>query len=81
VTLAVALQPTLLGPILLTGATLGGVSLLLIFTLALAAVYSPDPVRRAAAENILDRLLSTLGPPRASTRTPRKRKNISASRK
>lgn len=70
--LAVALQPGLLGPILLTAAALGGLPLLLIATLALIAVYSPDPYRRNAAENILDRLLTTLRPREPAPRTPRR---------
>lgn len=71
--LAVALQPGLLGPILLTGATLGALPLLLITTLALVAVYSPDPSRRDAAEKVLDRLLTTLRPREPATRTRRRR--------
>jgi hypothetical protein len=62
VALVVALQPPLLVPILVTVAALGGLPLLLIASLALVAVYSPDPSRRAAAEKILDRLLMTLRP-------------------
>ncbi len=77
--LAVAVQPTLLVPILMTGAALGGLPLLLICTLALVAVYSPDPSRRAAAEKILDRLLTTLRPGDASIRTRPPRKKTSAS--
>jgi hypothetical protein len=72
--LAIALQPTLLAPILVTGAALGGLSLLLITTLALIAVCSPDPNRRADAEKILDRLLTTLRPHEIATPTPRRRK-------
>ena len=64
----------MLVPILVTGAALGGLPLLLITTLALVAVYSPDPVRRAAAEKILDRLLTTLRPREAAMPTPRRRK-------
>jgi hypothetical protein len=75
----VALQPTLLVPLLVTGAAVGGLPLLLITTLALVAVYSPDPVRRAAAEKILDRLLTTLRPKEPATRTARRRKKTPAS--
>lgn len=60
--LAVALQPGLLEPVLVTVGALGGLPLLLITTLALVAVYSADPGRRAAAEKILDLLLATLRP-------------------
>jgi hypothetical protein len=60
--LAAAVQPGLLVPMVLAVAVLGGLPLLLIVTLALGAVYSRDPVRRAAAEKILDRLLSALRP-------------------
>lgn len=60
--LAVPLQPGLLGPVLLIGAVLGVLPLLLIATLALVTVYSPDPSRRGAAAKILDRLLATLRP-------------------
>jgi hypothetical protein len=77
--LAIALQPALLVPILVTGATLGGLPLLLITTLALVAVYSPDPVRRAAAEKILDRLLTTLRPQDTSTRTRTRRRRTPTS--
>jgi hypothetical protein len=62
--LAIAVQPGLLVPVLTTVVALGGLPLLLITILALAAVYSSDPVRRAAAEKILARLLITLRPPR-----------------
>jgi hypothetical protein len=62
VALAAAVQPGLLVPVVLALAVLGGLPLLLIVTLALGAVYSRDPVRRAAAEKILDRLLSALRP-------------------
>ncbi len=58
--LVAAVQPGLLAPVLLAVAVLGGLPLLLITTLALVAVYSPDPARRTAAEKILDRLLSAL---------------------
>jgi hypothetical protein len=71
---AVALQPGLLVPILVTGAALGGLPLLLIAILALVAVYSSDPCRRDAAEKILDRLLTTLRPREPATRTPRRRR-------
>ena len=59
---AVAVQPTLLIPVLVTLTALGSLPLLLITTLALAAVYSADPNRRTAAEKVLDRLLTTLRP-------------------
>jgi hypothetical protein len=60
--LAVAVQPSLLVPILVTGAALGGLPLLLIATLTLVVVYSPDLSRQDAAERVLDRLLTTLRP-------------------
>lgn len=60
--LVAAVQPGLLMPVVLAVAVLGGLPLLLIATLALGAVYSRDPVRRTAAEKILDRLLSALRP-------------------
>jgi hypothetical protein len=60
--LVAAVQPGLLVPVLLAVTVLGGLPLLLIVTLALGAVYSRDPVRRTAAEKILDRLLSALRP-------------------
>lgn len=66
-----ALQHGLLVPVLITVAALCCPQLLLITTLALVAVYSPDPARRAAAEQILDRLLTALRPRVPSTRTPR----------
>lgn len=72
--LALALQPALLVPIVLTGAALGGLPLLLITTLALVAVYSPDPVRRENAEVILDRLLTALRPHEHSTRAQVRRR-------
>ncbi|MGH3936308.1 MAG: hypothetical protein ACRDS1_15245 [Pseudonocardiaceae bacterium] len=49
-------------PVLLAVAVLGGLPQLLIATLALVSVYSPDPDRRTAAEKILDRLLSARRP-------------------
>ena len=55
--------PRAAGAGLVTVGALGGVPLLLITALALVAVYSPDPDRRAAAEKILDRLLATLRQP------------------
>jgi hypothetical protein len=72
--LVAALQPGLLVPVLLAAAVLGGLPLLLIATLALGAVYSRDPVRRSAAEKILDRLLSALRPREPSTPAPRRRR-------
>ena len=77
--LAIALQPAPLVPILVTGATLGGLPLLLITILALVAVYSPGPVRRTAAEKILDRLLATLRPQDTSTRTRTRRRRTPTS--
>jgi hypothetical protein len=74
--LVVVLQPGLLGPILVIAGVLGGLPLLLITTLALVAVYSRDHARRVAAEKILNRLLTTLRPPRPSTRTPRPRPSV-----
>jgi len=59
---AIAVQPTLLIPVLVILTALGSLPLLLITTLALAAVYSTDPKRRAAAAKVLDRLLATLRP-------------------
>jgi hypothetical protein len=52
----------LLVPVVLAAAVLGGLPVLLIAVLALAAVYSQDPARRSAAEKVLDRLLSALRP-------------------
>lgn len=69
--LAAALQPGLLVSIVLAVAGLGGLALLLIVTLALVAIYSRDPVRRAAAEKILTRLLGVLRPRGPSTRRRR----------
>ena len=60
--LVAAVQPGLLVPVLLAVAVPVGLPLLLIATLALVAVYSRDPVRRAAAEKVLDRLLNALRP-------------------
>ncbi|MGH3780814.1 MAG: hypothetical protein ACRDRO_09365 [Pseudonocardiaceae bacterium] len=74
----VALQPTLLVPLLVTGVVVGVLPLLLIATLALVAVYSHDPVRRAAAEKILDRLLTTLRPQEPPLRAARRRKKTPA---
>lgn len=65
------LQPGLLGPVLVTGAALGGLPLLLIVTLAL--VFTRVPARQAAAERVLDRLLSTLRPRDPAPHTPRRR--------
>ena len=68
--LVAAGQLGLLVPVVLLIAVLGGLPLLLIVVLALAAVYSRDPTRRRAAEKILDRLLSALRPaPRHKTST------------
>ena len=72
--LVAAVQPELLVAVLLAVAVLGGLPLLLITTLALVAVYSRDPVRRAAAEKILTRLLGALRPGVPSTPTPRRRR-------
>jgi nitrate/nitrite transporter NarK len=63
---ALSLQPALLVPVLVAVAALGGLPVLLITTLALVAVYSRRPDRRAAAEKILDRLLTALRPPQFS---------------
>ena len=71
--LAVALQPGPLGPVLVTGAALGGLPLLLIITLALVVVYSRESSRRDAAERVLDRLLSTLRPRDPAPSPPRRR--------
>ncbi|HET9255310.1 MAG TPA: hypothetical protein VFO16_08930 [Pseudonocardiaceae bacterium] len=60
--LVAAGQFGLSAPVELAVAVLGGLPLLLIVVLALAAVYSRDPTRRRAAEKILDRLLSALHP-------------------
>lgn len=60
--LVAAVQPGLLVAVLLAVAALGGLLLLLISTLALVAVYSRDPVRRAAAGKILTQLLGALRP-------------------
>lgn len=59
---AVAVQPMLLIPVLVTLTALASLPLLLITTVALAAVYSTDPNRRIAAEKVLDRLLTTVRP-------------------
>jgi hypothetical protein len=58
-----AVQPAALGPVLVILGVLAGLPLLLIITLALVAVYSPQRARRGAAEKILDRLLSVLTRP------------------
>jgi hypothetical protein len=67
--LVTAVQHATLGPVVVIVGVFGGLSLLvtitLITTLALVAVYSPHRARRGAAEKILDRLLSAL------TRQPR----------
>lgn len=76
--LAVAVQPALLVPIVVTGGVLVGLPLLLISALALVAVYSPDPVRRADAEAILDRLLAALRPQEMSPRARRRKKPFSS---
>jgi hypothetical protein len=72
VVIVVAAQIGLLVPIVLTAAVLGGLPLLLIVVLALAAVYSQDPARRSAAEKILDRLLIALPPWERPTSAPRR---------
>jgi hypothetical protein len=76
--LAVAVQPGLLVPVLLAFAVLCGLPLLLITTLALVAVYSPEPARRTAATKILDRLLATLRP-REPVKRPRQRQRARGS--
>jgi hypothetical protein len=71
--LVAAAQPGLLVPVVLAAAVLGGLPVLLIAVLALAAVYSQDPARRSAAEKVLDRLLSALerpAPRRKGTKRP-----------
>ncbi|MGH3885117.1 MAG: hypothetical protein ACRDSZ_00875 [Pseudonocardiaceae bacterium] len=75
--LVAAVQPGLLMTVLLAIAVLGGLPLLLIVTLALAAVYSRDPARRTAAEKILDRLLSALRPREPSASTSQRRRRTS----
>jgi hypothetical protein len=67
--LVIAVQHATLGPVLLIVGVLGALppllTITLIVTLALVAVYSPHRTRRGAAEKILDRLLSVLiRPPR-----------------
>lgn len=57
-----AVQPGLLVAVLLAVAVPVGLLLLLIATLALIAVCSRDPVRRAAAGKILTQLLGALRP-------------------
>ena len=70
-----ALAAAALGPALvITVGVLVGLPLLLITTLALVAVYSPDQARRGAAEKILDRLLSALRPREPTTPSPRRRR-------
>jgi hypothetical protein len=53
-------QPAAFGSVLVIVGVLGGLPLLLITTLALVAVFSPDRARRGAAEKILGQLLSAL---------------------
>lgn len=60
--LVLALQPGLLGWVMVALVAMGSMPLLLISTLALIAVYSSNPARQAAAEKVLDRLLITLRP-------------------
>lgn len=67
---AVAIQPALLGPVVVTVAVLGILPLLLISILALVAVYSRDPVRRKDAAKILNRLLTILRPQERPRRAP-----------
>ncbi|MGH3514916.1 MAG: hypothetical protein ACRDS0_04665 [Pseudonocardiaceae bacterium] len=74
VALVVALQPALVAPIVVTGAALGCLPLLLITTLALVAIYSPDQDRRAAAAAILNQLLTALRPHKTSTHPPKPRR-------
>jgi hypothetical protein len=73
--LAAVALPTVLGLVLV--AVMGvllGLPLVLVITLALAAVYSPDPDRQGAAKEVLDRLLNALRPPREPRApTPRQR--------
>lgn len=56
---AVVMQPVLLIPMLVITVPLATLPLL-ITTLALVAVYAPDPDRRATAAKVLDRLLVSL---------------------
>jgi hypothetical protein len=79
--LVAAGQLGLLVPVVLAVAVLGGLPLLLIAVLALAAVYSRDPARRRAAEKILDRLLSALCPRQRPTLAPRSSKSANQSGK
>jgi len=60
--LAIILHPALLVPVVVTSAVLTGLPLLLITTIALAAVFSRDPARRGAARKTLNRLLTTPNP-------------------
>jgi hypothetical protein len=72
--LVAAVLPTALGPVLVVVVgVLLGLPLVLGTTLALVAVYSADPDRRAAAKEVLYRLLNTLRP-RESSRTPAPRR-------
>lgn len=57
---AAAVHPALLIPVAVILIALGTLPLL-ITTVALVAVFSPDPDRRSAAHQVLDRLLATLG--------------------
>jgi hypothetical protein len=66
-------QPSLLVPVALAVAVLGRLPLLLITTLALAAVYSRDQTRRVAAEKILGQLLSALRLPERPIPVPRRK--------
>lgn len=69
-----AVLPTTWGPVLvLVIGVLLSLPLALVITLALVAVYSADPGRRAAAKDVLDRLLSALRAPE-SPRTPARRR-------
>jgi hypothetical protein len=69
-----AVLPTALGPVLVVVlGVLLSLPLVLVVTVALVAVYSADPGRRAAAKEVLDRLLSVLRPPE-SPRTPAPRR-------
>lgn len=68
--LVAAVLPTALGLVLVVVmGVLLSLPLVLVVTLALVAVYSPDPGRQGAAKEILDRLLN-VPRPRESPRTP-----------
>ena len=76
VALVAAVLPTALGLVLVVVmGVLLGLPVVLVITLALVAVYSPDPARQGAAKEILDRLLIALRPRESPrTRAPRRRR-------